>query len=141
MVIWEIFAIVGLAFLILEMLLPTMFFLNLAIAGFITAIIGGFITNWITLSVIFVILSLLSIIFLRPILIKNKNTKEQETGIEAKYIGKEVKVIETVTKTSGAITIYDERWDARLIGNEDIPAGSMAKIVKNESLIMYVEKV
>lgn len=141
MVIWEIFAIVGLAFLILEMLLPTMFFLNLAIAGFITAIIGGFITNWITLSVIFVILSLLSIIFLRPILIKNKNTKEQETGVEAKYIGKEVKVIETVTKTSGAITIYDERWDARLIGNEDIPAGSMAKIVKNESLIMYVEKV
>ncbi len=141
MVIWEIFAIVGLAFLILEMLLPTMFFLNLAIAGFITAIIGGFITNWITLSVIFVILSLLSIIFLRPILIKNKNTKEQETGVEAKYIGKEVKVIETVTKTSGAITIYDERWDARLIGDEDIPAGSMAKIVKNESLIMYVEKV
>ncbi len=141
MVIWEIFAIVGLAFLILEMLLPTMFFLNLAIAGFITAVIGGFITNWITLSVIFVILSLLSIIFLRPILIKNKNTKEQETGVEAKYIGKEVKVIETVTKTSGAITIYDERWDARLIGDEDIPAGSMAKIVKNESLIMYVEKV
>lgn len=141
MVIWEIFAIVGLAFLILEMLLPTMFFLNLAIAGFITAVIGGFITNWITLSVIFVILSLLSIIFLRPILIKNKNTKEQETGVEAKYIGKEVKVIETVTKTSGAITIYDERWDARLIGDEDIPAGSMAKIVKNESLIMYVEKI
>ena len=141
MVLWEMFAIIGLAFLILEMLLPTMFFLNLAIAGFITAIVGVFITNWITLTVIFVLLSLLSIIFLRPILVKNKQSKEQQTGLEAKYIGKEVKVIETVTKISGAITIYDERWEARVLNGEDIPAGSMAKIIKNDSLIMYVEKV
>lgn len=140
MVLWEVFAIVGLASLILEMIIPSMFFLNLALAGFITAIIAVFITSWIYLTIIFTILAILSIALLRPILVKNRISKEQETGIEGKYIGKEVKVIETVTKNSGAITIYDERWDARTL-QEEIPAGSMAKIVKNESLIMYVEKI
>lgn len=141
MVLWEIFAIVGLVFLILEMVVPTMFFLNLAIAGFLTALIAFYLTNWVGLTIIFVLLSLISILFLRPVLVKNKISKEQETGIEGKYIGKEVKVIETVTKTSGAITIYEERWDARITEGDDIPAGSIAKIIKNESLIMYVEKV
>lgn len=141
MVLWEIFAIAGLICLILEMVVPSMFFLNLAVAGFITAIIAVYLTNWVALSIIFVFLSILSILFLRPVLLRNKKTKEQETGIEGKYIGKEAKVTDTITKTSGAISIYDERWEARILGDEEIPAGSMAKIIKNESLIMFVEKV
>lgn len=142
MVLWEIFAIAGLLCLILEMIVPSMFFLNLAAAGFITAVISVYLHNWIALTIIFVFLSILSILFLRPLLVRSKNSStDNETGIEGKYIGKEVKVIETVTKTSGAITIYDERWEARIINDEEIPAGSMAKIVRNESLIMFVEKV
>lgn len=142
MVLWEIFAIAGLLCLILEMIVPSMFFLNLAAAGFITAVISVYLHNWIALTIIFVFLSILSILFLRPLLVRSKNSStDNETGIEGKYIGKEVKVIETVTKTSGAITIYDERWEARIINDEEIPAGSMAKIVRNESLIIFVEKV
>ena len=80
MVLWEIFAIVGLTSLILEMLLPSMFFLNLALAGFLTAIVALFLNNWIHLTVIFVILSIISILFLRPILLKHKENKEQETN-------------------------------------------------------------
>ena len=141
MVLWEIFAIVGLTSLILEMLLPSMFFLNLALAGFLTAIVALFLNNWIHLTVIFVILSIISILFLRPVLLKHKENKEQETGMQGKYIGKIVKVIEPVTKYSGAITIYDERWEARVDGDETIPAGSEVKIVKNESLVLTVEKL
>ena len=84
MILWEIFAIAGLVFLILEMLVPSMFFLNLAIAGFITAIIALWINNWITLTILFAIFAILSIAFLRPILIKNKKNKETETGMEGK---------------------------------------------------------
>ena len=40
------------------------------------------------------------------------------------------------------MSIFDERWDARLAeGDEEIPVGSDVKIVKNDSLIMYVEKI
>ena len=141
MVLWEIFAISGLAFLILEMVVPSMFFLNLALAGFITAIIALFIKSWIVLTFIFVVLSILSILLLRPILVKQKESKEKETGMEGKYIGQIVKVIEPITKYSGAITIYDERWEARVESDETIPAGSEVRIVKNESLVLTVEKI
>ena len=141
MILWEIFAIAGLVFLILEMLVPSMFFLNLAIAGFITAIVAVWITNWITLIILFTILSILSIVFLRPILIKNKKDKENETGMEGKYIGKIVKVIEPIDKSSGAITIYDERWNARANVDEPIPTGSEVKIIKYDSLVLTVEKI
>ena len=141
MVLWEIFAIAGLIFLILEMVVPSMFFLNLAIAGFITAIIAVWVTNWIYLILIFVLLSVISILFLRPILIRSKSEKDKETGMEDKYIGKIVKVIEPVNKFSGAITIYDERWEARTENDETIPAGSEVKIIKYDSLILTVEKI
>ena len=141
MVLWESYAISGLAFLILEMVVPSMFFLNLAFAGFITAIIALFIKSWIVLTFIFVILSILAILLLRPILVKQKEAKEKETGMEGKYIGQIVKVIEPITKYSGAITIYDERWEARVESDETIPAGSEVKIIKNESLVLTVEKI
>lgn len=141
MVLWEIYAISGLVFLILEMVVPSMFFLNLAFAGFITAIIALFIKSWIVLTFIFVILSILAILLLRPILVKQKEAKEKETGMEGKYIGQIVKVIEPITKYSGAITIYDERWEARVESDETIPAGSEVKIIKNESLVLTVEKI
>lgn len=141
MVLWEIYAISGLAFLILEMVVPSMFFLNLAFAGFITAIVALFIKSWIVLTFIFVILSILAILLLRPILVRQKEAKENETGMEGKYIGQIVKVIEPITKYSGAITIYDERWEARVESDETIPAGSEVKIIKNESLVLTVEKI
>lgn len=141
MTLWEIFAIVGLICLILEMVLPSMFFLNLAFAGFVTAIIALFVTGWINLTVIFVVLSLLFIILLRPILLRNRECKLQETGMEGKYIGKIVKVIEPVDKFKGAITIYDERWEARTDCEETIPAGTEVKIVGYDSLVLKVEKI
>lgn len=139
---WEIFTIAGLVFIILEMLVPSMFFLNLAIAAVITALVAVWISNWITLTIIFVLLSIVSIVFLRPILIKDKRSKETQTGMESKYIGKVVKVIEPITKFSGAITIYDERWEARIDNNDEtIPVGNEVKIVKNEGLVLTVEKL
>lgn len=142
MVLWQLYAIVGVVCIILEMIVPSMFFLNLAIAGFITAIISLFINNADMLTIDFIILSLVSLFVLRPLLLRTlKSSKDKETGISGDYIGKVVKVIEPVTKYSGAITIYDERWDARIEDEGEIPAGSEVRIIRNESLVMYVERV
>ena len=81
----------------------------------------------------------MSFVFLRPILLK-KYSKETETGINDKYIGKTAKAIEDISAQGGAISIYDERWNA-LTEGEIIPAGSEVKIVRNDSLVMYVEKL
>lgn len=141
MTLWELYTIAGLICLILEMVVPSMFFLNLAFAGFITAVISLFITDWVILTLIFVVLSLISILLLRPMLLRRKETKEQQTGMEGKYIGKIVKVIEPIDKFHGAITVYDERWEARTDCEEQIPCGTEVKITGYDSLVLQVERV
>lgn len=137
MVIWQIWAILGLLCIILEMIVPSMFFLNFAVGAFVSAICALYITSWVALIIIFVAVSLLSLLLLRPLLVK-KTEKSQETGINAKYIGKIAKVVETVSENSGVISIYDERWQAR--AENEIPVGAEVIIEKNESLIMFVKE-
>lgn len=134
---WQIFAVVGLICLILEMTIPTMFFLNFAVAAFITAACSIYIYEVTALIIIFATVSLISLLFLRPLLVK-KTHKSQETGIAAKYIGKTAKVIDTITPEKGAISIYDERWEAR--ADHEIPTGKEVIIERNESLVMYVKE-
>lgn len=138
MSLWQIFAIVGLGFITLEMFIPSMFFLNFAIAAFITSLATIFTTNISILLLIFSIFSVVSFAFLRPILVK-KFCKAKETGINSKYIGQKAKVEEEITESSGAITIYGERWEARSENGTTIAKGSEVKIIRNESIIMYVE--
>ena len=137
---WQFLCVVGIAFVILEIFTPSMFFLNFALAAFITAGITLITLNKFALVLAFFLLSFLSFVFLRPMLLR-RNSKETETGIEGKYIGKTAKVIEEVGTNSGVITIYGERWEARTQDCETIPIGTEVKILKNDSLIMYVTKV
>ena len=136
---WEFLVICGIGFIILELFTPSMFFLNFALAAFITAIASFFVGKTLSLTLIFFIFSFLSFVLLRPLLLK-KFSKETETGINDKYIGKTAKAIEDISAQGGAISIYDERWNA-LTEGETIPAGSEVKIVRNDSLVMYVEKI
>lgn len=136
---WQFLVIAGIIFIIIEILTPVMFFLNLALACFITAVFAWFIFDWNVLIPVFVCFSLVFLVFLRPFLIRRKNNGAK-TGFEEKYIGKIAKVTQTVTQTSGVVSIYNERWEARTEALEEIPEGTEVKIVRNESLILYVEK-
>jgi len=138
---WQIFLIVGMMFLILEMMVPSMFFLNLAFAGFVTAIIAVWFGDWIWLTIIFSLLALASILLLRPLMLRRRKTPAQVTGMSAKYIGKQVKVIEPIDRTGGAITVYDERWEARADVDKPIAKGTLVKIIKYDGLILTVETV
>ena len=140
MPLWEFLCVIGVGFVILEIFTPSMFFLNFALASFITALASVYIANKFALVLIFFVLSFLSFAFLRPIIIK-KNTKETKTGIEDKYIGRIAKVVEEISEYKGVISIYDERWEARSEDKSVIPAGAEVKIIRNESLIMYVTKL
>lgn len=138
---WMIYIIIAVIAIIVEILVPTLFCLNLAFAGIVTAIISIFWGSTYSLLLIFLVLSVLSIIFVKPILAKILK-KEETTDFNAQYIGKIVKCIEPIGLTKGAITIYDERWEARTeFDGEEIPVGSDVKIVKNDSLILFVEKI
>lgn len=138
---WQILVFAGIIFLIIEIFTPVLFFLNFAIACFITAIFALYITDWNILVPSFVALSAIFLFFLRPFLLKARNNNNQKTGVEEKYIGKIAKVTEKITSNSGVVSIYNERWEARTNNGEEIPADSDVKIVRNESLILFVEKI
>lgn len=137
---WQLLILAGVVLIIIEIFTPVMFFLNLALACFITAIFAWFILDWNILIPVFVVFSLIFLLFLRPILVKKRN-HEQKTGVEEKYIGKTAKVTQSVTSTSGVVSIYNERWEARSENGEEIPEGSEVKIDRNESLVLFVEKI
>ncbi len=141
MELWILFVIISIISILVEIFAPSLFCINFAFAGIITAIIAIFWGNLYSLAVIFLVLSLLSILFIKPLLTKLLK-KETHADFDSQYIGKIVKSIEPITCTKGAVTIYDERWEARIRNeNEEIPADRDVKIVGNESLILFVEKI
>lgn len=137
---WQLLIMTGVVFIIIEIFTPVMFFLNLALACFMTAVVAYYISDWNILVPLFVISSAIFLIFLRPILIKKRENGDTKTGVDEKYIGKIAKVTDTITAQSGVVAIYNERWEARSNTGEEIPVGSEVKIVRNESLVLYVEK-
>lgn len=138
--IWQMLLLVGAVFLIIEMLTPVLFFLNLALAAFVTAAASLYTHDANILITYFIGFSLLFLIFLRPMLVKTRENGKK-TGVEEKYFGNIAKVEQTVTSTNGVVTIYGERWSARSITGEEIPVGAEVKIVRNESLILFVERL
>jgi membrane protein implicated in regulation of membrane protease activity len=138
---WQIMGILGVVFFVLEIFTPAMFFINLAFASFVTAAVSVFVSDLNMLILTFVVFSGIFLLVLRPVLMNLRTTKSQKTGMESKYIGQSVKVISPITKTSGAITIYGERWEARFNGEGEIAEGENVRIIRNESLIMYVERI
>jgi len=145
MVLWQIWVIVGVLFVFLELSTPTLFFLNLALGAAFAAIAAYFTPN-LTIQVgVFIVVSSVSLLVLRPLLLKNKNGKDEETGIEGKYIGNKAQVIQKIgeegTSGIGKIKIYGEVWDAKTEDNSPIDAFEMVEIIRNESLIMFVSKL
>ena len=138
MAIWELIVICGILFVLLELFIPSMFFLNFALSAFLTAAVSLLTVKLIVLVIVFFLFSFLSFIFLRPLILKNIS-KETETGVNGKYIGKTAKVIEEISSSSGVISIYGERWNAKTEDGSTIPVGSEIIIVKNEGLVMFVK--
>lgn len=139
--IWQIWGIIGIIFIVIEIFTPVLFFLNLALAALLTSSIVYFTKiNFTEQLILFSILAFAFLLLLRPILLKTKKTPAQ-SGIEAKYIGQKAKVVNKITKDGGRISIYGEEWNAKSLNDDEIPETEMVKIISNDGLIMIVEKI
>ncbi len=142
MAFYGLWIIASLIFAFIELFAPSMFFLHLAVGAFITAVVAYFGANLTVQIVVFIVISLLSLLFIRPIFMKKK---EQKTTAEEQYLGKTVEVIEDIgidgTSGVGKIKVYDEVWNAKSSNNCAIKVGEFVKITKIDSLTMYVEKI
>lgn len=139
--IWQIWGIIGIIFIVIEIFTPVLFFLNLAFAALLTGVGVYFLKiNFTEQLILFSILAFVLLIFLRPIMLKTKKQPAQ-SGIEAKYIGQCVKVVQKITKDGGRIAIYGEEWNAKTQNEEEILENELVKIIANDGLVMIVEKI
>ncbi len=140
MINWVVWCYLGVILVVIELFAPALFFLNLAIAAFLTAIPAYYGISFAAQTIIFLVLSTLLLFFLRPFLVNKTNNGNSKHGALSEYIGKTAKVLEEVTENSGRIEIYDENWEARTQNGTTIPVGEIVIINSFDNLIMYVEK-
>ena len=144
MEIWHIWALVGFIFLLIEMMTPTSFFLTLAGSSFFAGIASYVYPESTGIQVgAFVIFLPIFYFAIKPFMDK-KDKEPQETGLDAKYLGQSAIVSKTIGKKGtngvGEIKIYGEVWQAKSCDGSEIEPDTMVKIVRNESLIMSVER-
>ena len=111
---WALWLTVFLAFAVVEMLTLSFFFIMLG-AGALAALVADFAGAdlWLQI-VVFCIVSLLMIAFVRPIALKHlrKGPAEQRTNVD-RLIGQSALVMEPVTATAGLVKIGGDVWSAR----------------------------
>lgn len=128
--------IAGLILFIIEIFTPIMFFMNLGLACLASALTAALGFSLTVQVVTFVVASAVFLLVLRPFLIKRKSS--ETNAFSEKYIGKTARVIEKVTTETGRIKLYDEEWEARSQNGESFEVDSIVKIVRNDSIVMYV---
>ncbi len=134
---WQSLSIAGLVLLIVEILTPTMFFINLALACFVTACVSVYFDSLNILVPVWVVSSAVFLWLLKPL--QNRNKVSAGTGMD-KYVGQKASVIEAIDDDGGVISIFDERWNARSENGEKFAVGSKVYITRNENLTMFVRK-
>ena len=134
---WHYFTIAGIIFVVIEILTPTTFFVNLALACFVTAIASVYTSDLNILIPLWAVASGVFMYLLRGL--RHRKTVDAGTGMN-RYIGQRAKVLENVNDKGGVISIFDERWNARSADGGKYASGAFVRIVKEENLVMFVEE-
>ena len=136
---WQVWAIVAVICLILELSSGDFFIICFSI-GAVFAIIGavvGLSVYWQLL--IFAVFSLLSVLFVRPVALRwlHKNDPNRASNADA-LIGRTGRVTEAIKAGSnGYVQIDGDLWKA--VSNVDIPVGTSVRVIGRESTIITVE--
>ncbi|HKU30738.1 NfeD family protein [Arthrobacter sp. NyZ413] len=135
---WALWLTVFLAFAVIEMLTLGLFFIMLgggALAAVVADLAGA--DLWLQV-VVFCIVSLLMIAFVRPIALRHlrKGPAEQRTNVD-RLIGQPALVMEPVSATAGLVKIGGDVWSARSAGNV-IAAGETVQVAKIEGATAVV---
>ncbi|CAM3055195.1 hypothetical protein PSET11_02760 [Arthrobacter ulcerisalmonis] len=116
---WALWLTAFLAFAVIEMITLDLFFIMLG-GGTLAALIADFAgaDGWLQI-VIFCIVSLLMIAFVRPVALAHikKGPPEQRTNID-RLIGESAVVMEPVTTAGGLVKIGGDIWSARSSSGE-----------------------
>ncbi len=118
--------------------LTSIWFAAGALAALIAAMLGG---GLILQIVLFLAVSILCLLAVRPLAAKYLNNKTEPTNAD-RVIGAEALVTETIdnVKGIGSVIIGGIAWTARSSGDVVIPKGSTVRVQRIEGVKVYVEE-
>lgn len=139
---WQMWLIVGIALLIIEMFTPMMFFASIGIGCFAAGFAAYLGLD--TFGQIFAlgVSSIVLIVLIRPLVMSKIKNGKTQTGV-SRYIGKTAKVIGHISNSEnqGRVKLFDEEWTARSENGEDIEVGENVEIIRLQDMILYVNKI
>lgn len=119
--------------------LTSIWFAAGALAALIAALLHG--PLWLQIA-LFLVVSILCLLAVRPLARKYVNTQAQPTNAD-RVIGAEARVTEDIDNIQGkgAVSVGGIIWTARSDSDEVIPAGSLVRVLRIEGVKVFVELI
>jgi membrane protein implicated in regulation of membrane protease activity len=140
---WLIWVIISIVCLILELSSGDFFILCFAIGAAVSAIVAGCGASLTVQIIVFAVVSALSLLLVRPALIKklHKPNRERLSNADA-MIGQEGRVSEPIEAGGyGRVAIDGDDWKAQSADGSAIDKNVRVRVVKMESIIVTVEPI
>lgn len=140
---WQVWAIIAVVCLILELFSGDFFILCFAIGAAVSlvcALLGLGLTAQI---IIFALASVLSVMFVRPVALKwfHRNDPNRASNADA-LLGRQGRVSQTIEAGgNGRVAIDGDDWKAVSADGQTIARGATVRVVDRDSIILTVQKV
>lgn len=108
-----------------------------ALAACVTSLFTG---NWIIQSIVFIIVTVLFLLFLRPLAVKYVNNKTEKTNVDS-IIGRTAKVVTEIDNVNakGMVVIDGVEWTARSKDDQVIPKETLVEVVEVSGVKVIVK--
>lgn len=139
---WQLWVLVTVVCLILELTSGDLFILCFSIGALVTAVLSTFGLGFYGQLAVFVVASVLSLLFVRPSLVKRLHGRKKERLSNADaLIGRIGRVSEAIEQGGyGRVAIDGDDWKAVSSDGTYVPMGQNVRVVGRESIIITVEK-
>lgn len=142
--IWQIWLLIAIICLILEIFIPSFVVFNFGIGALLATLAAGINLSIEWQIVFFSVGTLTSFFLIRPVMLKwfYKKSDPVKTNIDAMH-GRTAIVSETIDNANnkGRVQLDGDDWKARSANNEIIVKGTLVEIVKTESILTIVTPI
>lgn len=142
--VYQIWLVVAIVLVILEIMTAGFGVICFAIGAVFSALVAGLGGSITWQIVVFAVVSLLTFVFLRPVVIRflDKKSKDVKTNADA-VIGRKGIVSERIDSAqhTGRVAIDGDDWKAISEDGSVIEKGAEVKIVKMDSIILTVKQL
>lgn len=137
---WQLWTLVGILCLILELTSGDFFIMCFSIGAFVTAIVAAFVPSFTVQVIVFAVASLLCLLFVRPLALKYFHRKDPDRPSNADaMVGRRGVVTEKIeTGGYGRVKIDGDSWKAQSSIVSDINKGTRVEVTAIDSVIITV---